>query len=235
MIDYSHPVLIRLREFGQKLGVLRPAVRLVRRIFNLSYEEGFDKEMMNLIDLNDIVWDVGANVGYFTKRFSEKVGKNGLVFAFEPTPNTHCALVSNCSILANVTCKNMALSNQSGKYGFRDSGIENDPTNGLVEDGTPGAIEVLVSTGDDLVASKAVPVPTVIKIDVEGFEIDVIQGMRQVLMNSALKKLFIEVHFLEMSKRGVKNGSTEMVKIICDSGFVVKWTDPSHFIAMRNT
>ena len=129
----------------------------------------------------------------------------------------------------------MALSNQSGKFSFRDSGIENDPTNGLVEDGTLGAIEVLVATGDDLVASKGLPVPTVIKIDVEGFEIDVIKGIRQLLMNSALRKLFIEVHFLEMSKRGIKNGSTEMVKIISDSGFIVKWTDPSHFIATRNT
>ena len=233
MINYSHPVFISLRSVGQRFGVLRPAVRMVRRFFNLSYENSFDKEMMNLISPNDIVWDVGANVGYFTKKFSEKVGKNGLVYAFEPSANTHATLVNNCAAFANVICKNMGLSDKSGNFSFRDSGIENDPTNGLVEDGTLGAVVVMVATGDELVKSKSVPVPNVIKIDVEGFEVEVIQGMREVLKNPVLKKLFVEVHFLEMSKRGLKNGSTEMVKIISESKFSVKWTDPSHFIAAR--
>ena len=36
-----------------------------------------------------------------------------------------------------------------------------------------------------------------------------------------------------MNKRGIANGSTEIVKIISDSGFTVRWTDPSHVIALR--
>lgn len=233
MINYAHPVLISLRIVGQKLGVLRPAVRMVRRFLKLSYENNFDKEMMRLISQNDVVWDVGANVGYFTKKFSDKVGQNGLVYAFEPAVSTHATLASNCSAYENITCKNIGLSNQSGNLSFRDSGIENDPTNGLVDDGTPGAVVVVVVTGDELVINKSIPVPNVIKIDVEGFEVDVIQGMRDVLRNPTLKKIFVEVHFLEMSKRGLKNGSTEMIQIISQSGFSVKWTDPSHFIATR--
>jgi FkbM family methyltransferase len=233
MIDYSSPIFIELRILGQKLGILRPAVRLVRKLFNLSYEDGFDKQMMNLISANEVVWDIGANVGYFTTKFSEKVGNIGRVIAFEPTPNTYNTLVTNCSLFENITCHNIALSNKSGKFHFRDSGIENDPTNGLTVD-TFGAIEVTVVTGDEIVATQIVPIPTSIKIDVEGYEIDVIQGMRNVLKNPLLKKLFIEVHFLEMNNRGITNGATEIVKIVSDSGFAVKWTDPSHFIALRN-
>ena len=124
MIDYSSPIFIKLRIFGQKLGILRPAVRLVRRLFNLSYEDGFDKQMMNLISANEVVWDIGANVGYFTTKFSEKIGSVGKVIVFEPTPSTYNTLVSNCSLLNNVTCHNMALSNKSGKFHFRDSGIQ---------------------------------------------------------------------------------------------------------------
>lgn len=233
MLNYSHPALVSLRGMGQKLGVLRPAVRMVRRFFKLSYENNFDNKMMSLISPNDIVWDVGANVGYFTTKFSEKVGRNGLVYAFEPAVNTHATLKNNCSEYKNVICKNLGLSNKSGNLSFRDSGIENDPTNGLVEDGTPGAVVVAITTGDELVACKSVPVPNVIKIDVEGFEVEVIRGMREVLKNAALKKIFVEVHFFEMNKRGLKSGSTEMVQIISESGFTLKWTDPSHFIAVR--
>lgn len=233
MINYSHPMLISLRSAGQKLGVLRPVVRVVRKLFNLSYENDFDKKMMDLISQNDIVWDIGANVGYFTKKFSDKVGSGGMVYAFEPAVSTHTTLVDNCRGYSNVVCKNMGLSNKSGNLSFRDSGIENDPTNGLVEDGTPGATVVVVVTGDELVSGHSVSVPNVIKIDVEGFEFEVIKGMRTVIKNTAVKKIFVEVHFLEMSKRGLKNGSTEIVQIIQESGYTLTWTDPSHFIAVR--
>lgn len=233
MINYSHPFFILLRSYGQKLGILRPCVRFVRRIFNLSYENGFDKEMMALISQNDIVWDVGANVGFFTKKFSEKVGQGGVVFAFEPSHKTFSTLKKNCENLKNVTCLNLGLSNKSGKLNFRDSGIDNDPTNGLVESAGLNTVVVEVTKGDDLIQQGTVTVPSAVKIDVEGFELDVVQGMHHIINNPALKKIFVEVHFLEMAKRGLKNGSTEMVKLISDSGFIIKWTDPSHFIALR--
>ncbi len=233
MPNYSNPALIWLRTVGQNIGILRPTVRLFRRLFNLSYESNFDKEMMKQISVGEIVWDIGANIGYFSKKYSEKVGQAGLVYAFEPARHTHTTLVQNCQGHDNITCKNIALSDKSGYLSFRESGVENDPTNGLVADGTPGAVTVEVTTADELVASKAVPVPNVVKIDVEGFEVEVIRGMRAVLKDPALKKMFVEVHFLEMSKRGLTNGPTEIVDIISKAGLTVKWTDPSHFIASR--
>lgn len=103
----------------------------------------------------------------------------------------------------------------------------------MVDVDTPGAIVVEISTGDELVNNKTVKLPNIIKIDVEGFEIDVIQGMQTILVNKFLKKVFIEIHFLEMTKRGLKNGSKEIVDILNKSGFKVNWTDPSHLIAER--
>ncbi len=184
MINYSNPIFIKLRIIGQNLGILRPTVRIFRRLFNLSYEDGFDRQMMDLISENEIIWDIGANVGYFTTKFSDKVGNNGKVIAFEPTPRTFNTLVSNCSLFENVICHNMALSNKSGKFHFRDSGIENDPTNGLTDSSTLGAIEVTVTTGNDIVTNQIAPLPTSIKIDVEGFEIDVIQGMSEIWLTT---------------------------------------------------
>ena len=203
------------------------------KLFNLSYESKFDQIMLNKTFPNDVVWDIGANVGFFTKKFAEKVGPNGFVIAFEPSINTYNTLVNNCSAFQNTKILNIGLSNISGDLHFRESSIENDPTNGIVDAGTPGAIIVAIETGDELVKSNSVKMPNVIKIDVEGFELDVIQGITNILKNRTLKKVFVEVHFFEMAKRGLKNGSTEIVKILNNSGFKVNWIDPSHLIAER--
>jgi predicted HAD superfamily phosphohydrolase YqeG len=55
--------------------------------------------------------------------------------------------------------------------------------------------------------------------------------MKEILKNHVLKKIFMEVHFFELNKRGLKTAATDIVNTIVDSGFSVKWTDPSHFIA----
>ena len=233
MINYSNPFLIKIRTLGQKLGVLRPLVKTYRRIFKIAYESNFDVQMMMETSTNDIVWDVGANIGYFTQKFAEKVGENGKVYAFEPAPNTFLSLVNNCSNYKNITCKNIALSNESGNLAFRDSGINNDPTTGIVNFDTPNAIQVTVATGDELILTKSVPIPTIIKIDVEGYELEVIKGMKEMLNNQLVKKIFIEIHFFELNKRGMETGANEIIQNLVESGFKVKWTDPSHIIASR--
>jgi FkbM family methyltransferase len=233
MINYSNPIFMSLRKVGQNLGVLRPMVRIFRKVFNISYESSFDQQMIMGISQNAVVWDVGANIGYFTQKFAEKVGVNGQVFAFEPAQSSYLSLVDNCSGYKNVFCKNFALSNKSGSLSFRDSGIENDPTNGLVDHDSPNVIKVTVVSGDELVKTESVPIPNIVKIDVEGYEFEVIEGMREILKNSLLKKIFMEVHFLELNKRGLETAATDIVKAIVESGFSVKWTDPSHFIASR--
>ena len=233
MINYSNPLIIKIRKLGQQLGIFRPLVKAYRKLFKLAYESNFDQQMMMGISTNDIVWDVGANIGYFTQKFADKVGDNGYVYAFEPTPNTFATLVNNCSNYINITCKNLALSNESGILAFRDSGINNDPTNGIVDINTPNAIQITVASGDALVLTEAIPLPSIIKIDVEGYELEVLQGMKEMLKNNLLKKLFIEVHFFELNKRGMETAVQDIIKILAISGFTVKWADPSHIIASR--
>ena len=230
-MNYSNPFLIWFRTFGQKIGILKPLVRLYRAIFNKSYEEKFDKEMLAHIQLGEIVWDVGANVGLFTQKFAQCVGPKGLVVAFEPSPKTYKILQKSTSDLTNVICEHMGLSNSEGQVGFSESSSDGDPTNKIILDDAFNAIKIGVTTGNAY--SKKHPIPNPIKIDVEGFEIEVIAGMSRLLLDSNLKKIFVEVHFLEMAKRGFSSGSREIVNAIIKAGFRIKWVDPSHFIATR--
>src|SRR5215470_17062957 len=65
-----------------------------------------------LISAGDWVIDVGANVGHYTKRFSELVGPTGRVIAFEPVPETFALLAANLQVLpkTNATLINAAVS-----------------------------------------------------------------------------------------------------------------------------
>ena len=56
----------------------------------------------------DWVIDIGANVGHYTKRFSELVGPQGRIIAFEPVPTTFSILAANVELFA---CSNVSLIN----------------------------------------------------------------------------------------------------------------------------
>ena len=73
----------------------------------------------------------------------------------------------------------------------------------------------------------------VIKIDVEGYELDVILGMRNLLSNKSLKAIGIEIHFAILEENGNGNAVKTIIRNLKNSNFKVKWLDPSHIIAIR--
>lgn len=98
--------------------------RLVSRCFLLLYHWGFLKRakkfnthyfVKNLINTDDCVIDIGANLGYYTTIFSKSVGANGLVYAVEPIPHYRKILSSNTKRLKNIKIIPFALSNTEGK------------------------------------------------------------------------------------------------------------------------
>jgi len=235
--DYANPVMMKLRRVGQQLGVLRPMVKMYRRTFNVSYEEKFDREILRRIAPGDVVWDVGANVGYFTRKFSEKVGNSGRVLAFEPSPSTFAILGSECLKLSNVELVNVALADRDDVAQFHESGAAGDPTNGLDRPRPAGvstaAVEVRVRRGDTLCTERPEVLPTRIKIDVEGYEFEVLRGLSETLRSPRVRDLFIEVHFGVLASRGLNTAPAEITKLLTECGFRLKWVDPSHLVASR--
>lgn len=238
MIDYSDKRLIALRQFGQRLRILRPIVKAFRWITRKGYEDAFDRTLLAEIRSNDVVWDVGANVGHYTRKFAEKVGPGGHVLAFEPAPSTLKILQSAVSQYPHVSVIAAALSNKSGHAGFMQD-VDSNATSSLNlsaaaggSSGTSSIVEVEIECGDEFSKEKC---PNVIKLDVEGFEIEAIDGLRNTLKNHALRALFVEVHFLEISKRGLRNGVSLLTKSIQETGMSIHWIDPSHFVARRST
>jgi len=92
---------------------------------------------------------------------------------------------------------------------------------------------VSIQSGDDLVASGQVPAPSVIKIDVEGFELEVIKGLRHLLVSQELRLIGVEIHFEQLVKQNSPSAPRQIIDILLASRFQIKFLDPSHVIAKK--
>ncbi len=140
----------------------------------------------------DWVVDVGANVGHYTARLSSLVGPTGRVIACEPVPETFELLASLMSAAGahNVSLLNVAASAEVGLSGISLPRFANGLTNYYMANLTPtgGDINVLTLPLDALMSFKHV---SLVKIDVEGHELKVLQGM-QMLLKRDLPRLIVE-------------------------------------------
>ncbi len=128
----------------------------------------------------DVVFDIGANVGFFTVLAARLVGPEGHVYAFEPVPENVAVLRRNLALndLRNVTVVERAITDHVGEATMIIAGYAGG--HGLDTSPPPdatGSMTVAASTVDALVASGEVPPPRFVKIDVEGAELEVLRGM----------------------------------------------------------
>lgn len=187
-----------------------------------DYEDKFADALMASIRPDDCVWDVGANVGFYTESFSKRARH---VVAFEPMAENWQQIQSR--MLGNVDCIQVALGDMAGEvpiFGDRQfSSVALAPY--------PGAPRrtVQIARGDDF---SALPRPTVVKIDVEGYEVEVVRGMSRML--GGVRALFVEVHFEALDKRGMRHAPTHLVNHLKRLGFTrIEWPDASHLAAFR--
>ena len=119
-----------------------------------------------------VVFDVGANVGFFTLLASQLVGPTGAVVAFEPFPAALKYLRRHLELnrVENTTVVDAAVSDAPGRVHFRAHG----PSDG-------GELSAEVVRLDQLCATGKVPLPDLIKIDVEGEELKVLRGAARIL------------------------------------------------------
>lgn len=235
-MDYSSPLLLGMRNLARNLRVLRPLQTLMGRLKGSAYEEDFERALLTGIVPGDVVWDVGANVGLYTRKFADLVGATGTVVAFEPSPQTYTTLKRNTGDYANVRCEQIALSNFVGDADFHIALEENSPVSGLAQRSAIAVASVQsvkVMSADAFVAAYPGLTPTKIKIDVEGFEFEVLQGMTALLHTTRLSALFIEIHFSSLAERKLSDAPRRMTDMLKAAGFAVRWTDASHVEAHR--
>jgi FkbM family methyltransferase len=148
-----------------------------------TYERHVQQLFCERIHQGDVVFDIGANVGFFTLLASKLAGPNGHVYAFEPLPRNLYYLEQHIRLngLTNVTVQSVAVAATSGSARFR---IGAHASMGQLTDA--GDLQVLTASLDDLVDNGNVRSPTFIKMDIEGAESDALQGASRLLSSTGL-------------------------------------------------
>lgn len=129
--------------------------------------------------------DIGANIGFFSIIAARLVGPGGRVLAIEPVPENARLIRANARInrLGNVEVIEAAAGAGSGQGRLFIAAHSGGATLSA-DDAPPDMVDVMdvpVVVVDELVNEARIPVPTVVKIDVEGTEPAVIDGMARTL------------------------------------------------------
>lgn len=135
--------------------------------------------LSNLVDAGDTVIDIGANYGWYSTWLAKLVGPTGRVHAFEPTPTTMALLRRNCAengLDDRIIFNPVGLSNAPGKATIHVPRQHGGASLKPHYDEPTTQYEITLTTLDDYIASNSVGAVRLIKIDVEGCELAVIQG-----------------------------------------------------------
>jgi len=159
-----------------------------------------ESEMLNAIQEalkpGDVFLDVGSNLGIFTIFGAKAVGLQGMVVACEPGTSAFNRLQKNTELnqLNNVKLLKVALSDTRSikKLSLGDPGAF-----GLMahlSDADGPYEDVRTVDYDSLIEDEVLPIPRVVKMDVEGQEYAALKGMERTLSNPVCVALFCEIH-----------------------------------------
>lgn len=151
-----------------------------------NLESAVQEAMVRHLGRGGVFYDIGANLGFFSLLGAHLVGvEEGHVYAFEAAPDNAAAIRANAQLnrIPNVTVIQKAVAASAGTG--RLQLVDDQSWSKLEEYGehpfTERVIEVELVAIDGLVASGRLPPPTVVKIDVEGAELAVLDGMRDTI------------------------------------------------------
>ena len=183
---YDRPIIIDGQKFRPSVACGFEGARDIRK--KGVDEEHVSKLFCSLINENDIVMDIGASIGYYTILAAKRARK---VYAFEPLPFAYKRLIENINInhYNNVEAIQLGISDKSSiktlhvpKVGITGSTYSKMVTSNRVID-----VDIKTIPLDSLEVQ-----PNLIKIDVEGAEVDVLKGMTNILNKGTT--IICEVH-----------------------------------------
>ena len=145
--------------------------------------------LLHLLRKDDLFIDIGANIGSYTVLASGEIGAKTI--SIEPIPSTFHKLMQNIKInnIENIVKPlNIGLGSAKSVLKFTTS---YDTVNHVARSGDTDTVDVPVDTLDSICTQE---IPTLIKMDVEGFETEVVNGANSTFRNPSLKALIIELN-----------------------------------------
>ena len=188
----------------------------------------------------DTVLDIGGHVGAYTVPIAKFVGPAGHVSVFEPEDEGRAAIVRNLALNSIGNCKvfNFAIGDKDGNVEFFVR-PEKDTHSIFEKSNAPSPLGILerkvveMRSIDSLLKSATITQPQFIKLDVEGAELDALDGMRETI--KGVRAIFVECH----DALKVDLGLGEPVELVSEKlrelgALRITQTDQYHVLAFFN-
>lgn len=185
-------------------------ISLLRRVANHAYEHAFPmyrlcygafkihsdraerKLLRSMLSAGGVVVDAGANIGVYSQFLSRCVGPTGVVHSFEPSPKNFARLQSATQNLANVHPRQAAVGEHSGRtklYVSRRLNVDHR-TYGTGKDSRLVVEIDMIALDDYFKPGERVDL---IKMDIQGYELEALRGAKRVLQENPRVQLLVEL------------------------------------------
>ena len=182
------------------------------------YEESQEIALLqNIINQGNTALDIGANIGFYTKILSKAVGKQGHVLSFEPDIKNYNHLSNSTSGLSNVKIHLKAVASKTQKivlYTSKELNVDHRTYKPEIFD---KEIEIEAVNLDEFL--KECQRVEVIKIDIQGFEMQAMLGMTNILVNNRNIRIFSE--FWPYGLKMAGTSALEYYEILVNLGFFI--------------
>ena len=182
-------------------------------IKNGVWEPFVTQAIKNFLSIGDTFYDIGANFGYHSLLAAKIVGKRGKVISFEPNPNLTKRLIQNVkkNSIENIKLVEACVvgdKKEESRLFVPPDHLPNPGRGTLIPTIGFSAIKTKSVNIDDLLEKSQIPPPSLVKIDIEGSELDALKSMQTLLASSKKLVVILEVtseagkigepvHFLE--------------------------------------
>ncbi len=181
------------------------------------YDLSVSEVLFRLVQAGDVVVDAGANVGYMTVLAAVAAGPSGTVHAFEPHPGLFSVLEQNVAAsghrfpMARVVLHDAALGDQEGRadLALPEALANNDGLAYVVRDANQSAVKTIAVRLETLDATVTEDI-SVMKLDVEGFELQVLKGAARTLASRRIRHIVFEDH------KGAQSG---VMRLLAGAGY----------------
>ena len=203
--------------------LLHPTVRRlpgVTGLYSVLYRSGKQlaeqaecRFLASRITPGDTIIDIGANLGFYTSLFAKSAGETGRVYAFEPDPLMFAILKKRTSKSSSVTAECLGLSDHSGEavlYCSRANRADNRIAPSHTE--PTEQVTIKLETFDSFARYQNITRIDGVKMDVQGAEIAVLRGMRDVMKKMPPRWILLE--FSPEHLRGAKENPADLWQLL---------------------